>query len=398
MPLEESGFQIETMQDDVFEALMSDAPPDTTVNANTLKGGTPPKSDDKEVPDPKKAQDPKNKVQDPVEPTDDSAAPVSTLDDDLKELSETTDDEGNPVSSDDDDTSAQLLKAKAQGLIDQGIWEPFEGMDDFKWTDENYGSLAVTQANWAAEKMFGELVDQSGQYGKAIIEHIKNGGDPNEIIDIFKEAKRIESLDISTEDGQQRIIKDYYKNVLGWSDTKVNKFINTTIDNKGLKEEAEEVKGLLEDEFKAQLEETEKTQKEYLEQQKQAQIQWTGSITKALEGREDIAPKDRKEILNSLTQYNQKLPDGRVVNQFTVDFMKMQADPAKYVDLVLFVKNPDKYLEKIGTKKAKEEAKKTWNFIKNNASIKTNAGTSHQKVKDDSNKNDLIIDWRKISR
>jgi hypothetical protein len=44
--------------------------------------------------------------------------------------------------------------------------------------------------------MFEELLDSTGVYGKAIIGHIKNGGNPDEIIDIFKEQKALQSLDL----------------------------------------------------------------------------------------------------------------------------------------------------------------------------------------------------------
>lgn len=403
--------QIDTLSDEQFDVLFDTTPAGTTSPADIIGGTSPDQQEDTtEQKKPAKKTAKSTESEEDEEDVKDKKNPSNKTDEQIQqELDELTD---NKTQSSKDskprkqasesgeptlDTNAELLKAKAEGLIERGIWKEFDGMDDFEWTDENYGELAVAQAQWSAQEVFEEMVDQTGKYGKTIFQHIKNGGNPDEIITLFKEAKRIENFDISDESGQERLVREYYKNVLTWSDQKISRFVNSAIDNKSLKDEATEVKTLLEQEIQKQVKQTTADQEASVERQKQVEKEWADNITRALKSREDIPDKEKKEIQQNLLTYNQKLADGRVVNKFTIDFMKLQQDPQKYIDLVLFVQNPEKYIQKIAKTQGKEEAKKAWSFIKGNNSLSRNTGTSHTPGKGESKENsDLIVDYKTI--
>jgi hypothetical protein len=383
--------QFEEISDDIFAELLDNTPASTAGPADVI-GGTKPddvkkdeKKDDKK--DPKEAKDPKDDK--PTEKTQEE------LDAEVEEAAGAAKKEAkkdDPKVEVDQDTTASLLKAKAMGLIERGIWREIKDIDQFEWTDENYGELASAQAEWAAEDMFNEMLDQSGDYGKVIFNHIKNGGDPKEIIDLFKEAKRVNNLDITEETGQQNIIREYYSKVHSWSDAKITRFINAAIDNKALKDEATEVKDLLEKDIKAEVQAREQAQAKAIQERQEVEQRWAGTIVNALKSREDLSEKEKKEIHQTALVYNQKLPDGRTVNQFTMDFMKLQQDPQKYIELIRFVKDPDKYTKRIEKEKDKEAAKKTWEFVKGNGSV-TKGGGSHSK-QETAPTSDFKINWK----
>lgn len=384
----ESQSQFEELDDAVFADLL-DTTPAQTAGPSDVIGGTKPADKPKDEPkdDPKDKDKPKEdpKKDAPKEKTDEEVAK------DLEEVEDASADKDKPAVVA-EDTTAALLKAKAMGLIERGIWREVKDLDTFEWTDENYGELAQAQATWAAEDAFNEMLDQSGDYGKAIFDHIKNGGDPKEIIDLFKEAKRVNNLDITEESGQQSIIREYYSKVMKWSDAKITRFINGAIDNKALKDEATEIKTLLEEEIKADMEARKQAAADELKQRQEVERNWANSIQGALKAREDLTDKEKRELHQSLLVYNQKLGDGRQVNQFTIDFMKLQSDPQKYIELVRFVQDPDKYMKKIEKTKEKEAAKKTWEFVKGNAAV-TKGGGSHAK-QEAAPSADLKIDWK----
>ncbi len=383
----ESQSQFEELDDSVFADLL-DSTPAQTAGPSDVIGGTKPAEAPKDKPkEDKPKEDPKK--DEPKEKTDEEVA---------KDLEEVADEDPAKPAKDikpsdvPEDTTAALLKAKAMGLIERGIWKEVKDLDTFEWTDENYGELAQAQAQWSAEDAFNEMLDQSGDYGKAIFDHIKNGGDPKEIIDLFKEAKRVNSMDITEESGQQTIIREYYSKVMKWSDAKITRFINGAIDNKALKDEATEIKNLLEEEIKTDMEARKQAAADELKQRQEVERNWANSISGALKSREDLTDKEKRELHQSLLVYNQKLGDGRQVNQFTIDFMKLQSDPQKYIELVRFVQDPDKYMKKIEKTKEKEAAKKTWEFVKGNAAV-TKGGGSHAK-QEPAPSADLKIDWK----
>lgn len=368
------------MSDDIFAELLET--PSSTAGVADVIGGTKPKVDKKEDPKDAPKDEPKEEPKVKTE---------AELEAEIKEA------EGDEPKEDKDtkvdiNTNAALLKAKALGLIERGIWRDIEDIDNFEWTDENYGELATVQAQWKAEDMFNEMLDQSGDYGKTIMNHIKNGGDPAEIINLFKESKRVSNMDISEDAGQQTMIREYYTKVHKWSDAKIARFINAAIDNKALKDEATEIKMLLEDEIKAEVASKAEAQERVLLERQEAEKAWAANITNAIRSRADLTEKEKRDIHQNVLSYNNKLPDGRIVNKFTMDFMKLQSDPNLYIELVRFVNDPVKYEKRIEKTKEKEAAKKSWEFIKGNGAV-TKGGGGHSK-QEATPASDFKVDWK----
>jgi len=383
--------EFQTLSDDVFNQLMGDAPPTTQPSADALPG-TPAKQD---KPDPKPAKTAQPKKEEPVED-----APEKTqeeIDKDIDEAGEEgTQTSDNNEGGDNTDLS-EFFKAKALGLIERGVWQDFDGIDEFEWTEENYGELAEKQAQWKAEDLYEERVSKVGDVGKAILEYAENGGNPADIIDLFKASRKIEEFDITTPDGKEETITEYYTKVVGWSAAKTKKYVKSLVDSgdDSLTQEATEAKDLMEQGIKEQIQDVQKQQKAAQERQKAQAEAWEKNMTKTIGERKDLTDKEKRDIAGALLVNNQKLPDGRVVNQFYLEFMKMQADPQRYIDLVRFVTNPDKFMEKVEKKVEAAVAKKNWNLIKGNGSLSKSTGTSHNKPQDKS-KSDLVIDYRKL--
>lgn len=374
-----TGFQ--EMSEDIFSALMGDTPPENTVNVNTVQNTTKAQPEVKtDTKEPEKKEDEISKTQEEID------ADIENASDEDSVKTET-----NSTSTED------LFKNKALGLIERGIWQEFEGMDDFEWTEENYGKLAEIQAEWKAEEKYNEKVGMVGDIGKTILEHIEAGGNPEEIIELFKVSKKVEGFDTSTNEGREQVLKEYYTKVLNWNESKADKHIKLLIDSgeENFKEESEDAKAAILDGIKDQIEQTKKLEEQRkLDQARQAQA-WENNMIKTIKERTDLTEKEKQEVHKSLLVYNQKLPDGRVVNNFMVEFMKMQADPKKYIDLVRFVTNSEKFISTIEKKVETNVSKKTWDLIKGNGALnKTSGGSSHNKT--EKIKNDLVIDYKKL--
>ena len=384
----------ETIPDDVFASLMEDTQPGQA-SSKDIQGGTKPAE---VIPTPPAKTDPAKPI---VKPED--TPPAKTAEEieaaNKVQLDEAAGEdvvlEGTPQGIDE----AAFFKAKVQGLIERGIWQEFEGMEDFEYNEENYGKLVETQAEWKAEEKYEERVGKSGDIGKIIIDHIEKGGNPDDIIDLFKASKRIETFDIKTDTGKESLVKEYYNKVVGWSEAKTDKYVKTLIDAGGdrLTEEANDAKGLMEKGIQAQIKETQAQVALNQARQKEQAISWESNMKKIIKDRTDLSDTDKRDAEEAILKYNIKLQDGRVVNKFMVKFMEMQADPQKYIDLVRFVTNPDKYKAKVEKQVATTEAKKTWEFIKGNAALSNKTGTSHNTIESNKPKTDLVVDWRKIN-
>jgi hypothetical protein len=271
-----------------------------------------------------------------------------------------------------------FFKNTVDYLVSQGIWKDFEGREELTEIDsETYAKLVAAQDAERLKERFEELVDSTGDYGKAIISHIKSGGNPEDVIDLFKEQKDLESFDVSTEQGKLDYIYTYYAEILGMKEDKIKTFITNTIlksENKeeALESELTEVKDKFKEYYKDQLDTINKRQEEINRENQEKQKVFVKNIKDALAKEDLLTDSERRLIEKSITEFKHKLPNGAIVNDFYVKFDEKQKDPSEYVKLVEFILDREAYENKIAQKKETKKVEKKWDFIKNNATLKKN--------------------------
>lgn len=272
----------------------------------------------------------------------------------------------------------ETLRNTARFFIEKGKWKDFENREEILATldEEGYEDLALKQQEAILEESYKDKVDKTGDYGKAIFEYIENGGNPDEVIDIFKEQKVVEAIPIDTEDGQKDLIEKFYTEVYDWSLEKAKKYINTLISNDELESEAQEVDTKYKKFFEEEVANLQLQQKAVEQQKKEQQKQFAHTINTKLGERKDFSEKERKLIVDSIFKYDSALPDGTKVNKFYLKFAEMQKNPDDYLDLVSFVMNKQAYNDKVKIKEDNKKVEKKWSWIKSNSAVdKTKGGT-----------------------
>lgn len=279
-----------------------------------------------------------------------------------------------------------ILKNTVDFLIDKGLWSDFEGRENLEITQEVYADLAQRQSQHAAFEIVNELIDSTGGYGKAIINHIKAGGNPDEIIDLFKEQKSIEQIDSSTEAGKKLKIEKYYTDILGWKPEKVNKVIKRLVEDNEVDTEYADVDELYNKHYEEKLADTQEETEKIKTAQANKQAAFVSSIQTALNDDTDLSPQDKKLIASSILDFKHKLENGQKVNDFYIKFAEMQADPKKYIKLVRYVMDNENVVKQAQIKAETKAAKESWNFIKGNQTLsKTKA--SNIEINDSQSKN-----------
>lgn len=411
--------EILDISDDALDALFNETP-EKTVNANTLIGGQKETEDIEDVEDeeeveekPKKAskkekskttpQQQSNEIEDinldefpektegeeeeeeekkPTKETKESKA-KKEAEEAIAKAKEEEEQGGEEVTS--------VLKSTVDYLIQQGIWEDFEGREDMEITEETYAKLVAEQDKRRVEGMFSELVDSTGPFGKAIIDFVKSGGNPDEIIDLFKEQKQVESISIESVEGQKEIIKHYYTEVMGWKPEKAEKYISNLVLSNELEPEAQEVKDLFTSFYKKEADKLTAERQEFETKRKEAEQAFESNIKNTIKERKDLTPTEKKVVEEYLLAYDQRLPNGNMVNKFYVNFAKMQANPEDYIDLVMFVMDKQKFVQKVQTTEKTKAASEAFKFIKGNGAVSNKKGTSYENIK----KNEKVsgFDW-----
>jgi hypothetical protein len=262
-------------------------------------------------------------------------------------------------------------------LIETNSFLDFEGRESLDIDGETFKTLLKNQVDYKVKDLFEEMLDSTGDYGKAIINFKLNGGNPDEIIDLFKEEKSISSIDTTTEEGKISKIKKCYKELYGWKDEKINKYLDKLIVDDELDSELADVNEKFDLHYKEELDKINEEQLIYNKQQQEREKAFKKNINDSLSSREDLNQKDKSKVIDYILNYNEKLPDGTLVNKFYLDFAKVQSSPNDYIDLALFIMDKNKFIEKISKTKESEITTKTFNFIKGNSTINSTKGSGH---------------------
>ena len=303
---------------------------------------------------------------------------------DEKEEEGSEDKDGDPISS--------VLKNTMDFLIEKGEWADFEGREDLEMDQKVYAELAIKQNQHKVSAMFSEMIDKTGPYGKAIIGFIKQGGDPDEVIDLFKEQKSIENLDTDSEEGKRLLITKYYKDVTGWKPEKIERHIRSLIANDELDTETSDVKDLFNEHNKQRLNEINAQQRAEAAKQQEREERFRDNITSAIYERKDLTDKDKKLIERSVLQYSNKLSDGTPVSDFYVKFSQIQSDPKEYIELVRYVMDKESFMKNIKADIKNKVTDDQFNFVKGNTALSKTKGSTYDKV-DRKSKSVVEFDW-----
>lgn len=302
---------------------------------------------------------------------------ISTEEDKEGENKEKTEEgQSNPV-------DASLLKNSVNYLVEKGIFKDFEGREDLEMTEEVFADLLEAQVKEMAEERYGAKKSSAGDYGQAILDYIENGGDPDQIIDLFKERKEVAQFDISTEDSQKEIISRYYKEVHGWRPERIKRELDAlALEEDALETEAKEIKAKYDQQFQQEAEklaqEQETQRKAYDAEVKRQQQVFETSIKDAIKAYE-VDDKRKQLIEQSILKKSKKLSDGTRVSELDIKFAEWQRDPKKFIELAEFILDQETYLKRKEQQIQNKVVNKTYNFVKGNQATSKTKGTEHAK-------------------
>lgn len=259
-------------------------------------------------------------------------------------------------------------------MVSQGIWEEVDIPEGTEFSKATFLEIQKLQA----KSKYEDLLSNTGTYGKAIIEFEQNGGNPKELLDLFREQREVQDFDIKEAQGQEEFLRAYLE-AQGSSEKSIERQILSfkAQSPEALREEAEEKKEIWDAQYNDAIEARKNEQVNYAKQMEEAQRNFQKTIVSTLTSDAEATPKEKKELQNYMLNYSQNF-QGKQVSQFYVDMAQVQQDPKNYVELAKFIKgikNGD-YVKKVADKVKKETAAQSFIKIKNGAALRTTGGAN----------------------
>ena len=321
--------------------------------------------------------------------TDDANDDSEEDDEKKKKVKKAEPSDDDPESVDQD--TKDFLKARVDLLIKKGEWADFEGSEDVEWDEDTFADMEIQQRAYQKQQMREDLLDSFGPYGREIAEYTAKGGDPDALIDIFKEQQKVESLSVDTEDQQKEIIKKYETEFLGKKPERVNKYIDSLIADKELKAAAEEAKEAMDAKLAEQVADLKKEQDEEIarvqDQQKQNIVKFSTEVSNVISKSDDIPADEKKQLLSVLTKFDKKLKNGTPVNEFYFKMAEFRKDVKNYVQLARFVLSPEKFTKGLKTDGNNKAVDKAFKLVRQSnssnkiKSVQPDAGKAATKTK-----------------
>lgn len=293
-------------------------------------------------------------------------------------------------------------------FIEEDEWEKEVVMEDGtkidltqvpeeEFTPEVYANLVKYQNSLKVNRALQEEKAKYGEDGIQLFDYLRNGGKIEQIAEYYQQSRDIDSIDVKTVDGSVEAIKEYYERS-GEDKEWIDDYISTLKD-KGdeslIIKDGERKKSKILEAIEEEKKEVLARQAEVAEQNKIAEQRYNTQVREAIHT-DEIPDRDKKEY--EKYYFEHKFPHPRnpnaKVNQFFLDFEKIQNDPKKFFKLQKIVKNFDKFEDKAKVKA--EEKKNQHTFLRRNQSSLTTP--SSQTPEYQSNKSNGVFDIEKFNK
>ena len=285
------------------------------------------------------------------------------------------DDNDDDTTKEDDDTTAKVEDNQNTEEPIETVTALFDAIaEELNWSMDEEDKKPTNVEDLVA--YFKDVIEENSvpvyanEEVKEIDEFVRNGG---KLQDYFKAIAPVEydSIDITREDNQKKVLKEYLK-TQGYSDTRIDRKLERYEDAGVLEEEAEEALEFLKDASSKNKERLLEEQETFARQQKEEQQKYIDSVVKEINSITEIRGiKIPKEDKARLAEYMFK-PDSSGQTQYVKDFVK---DPKNVIGAAYFTMKGDALLgaaKNEGNTKAMQRLK---NSLKS-----TGAGKNSKKI------------------
>lgn len=286
-----------------------------------------------------------------------------------------------PATSESLDTDEMKLRNRiyAEHLIEQGIWQPIDGIDEIDFTVENLKKIVDIQTGLNTQAVVTtqwDALKKSSKYIETIFDYVENDRDPSEIISLFQQQQEVvNSLDFDSVDGTVEAIRKFYteKSSPKWDMAKANRYIKNL-----------ELEG--EDAVRSEGKFVQEQFSEVFEQERQLKVK---AIEEDVKRKEDdrkveirnnynvlknqgFGDKDAQRLLTDIYQpKHSKDGSNTMMTELESKLEEIKSDPESFLEYAQFVLNRENYKKSLTTKEVTNVTNDIWKKLK--TGVKANA-------------------------
>ena len=254
-----------------------------------------------------------------------------------------------------EEDSVKFTKVQALVAGAEYIKEKFEiDYEKALETEEDVVEFFEEFTDFYAREKYETLRNTNQQVAK-VFDILEEGGNVENLIELFKVQKSVVDIDITEEKGQKEIIEKYYTEIAKWDKAKLKKNLERWEANEELEEEAKFAQKEYQD-FLAEKQQKEiEKEKKLAEQAKQIEQQKINLYGNYLQ-KSGLKKEEITDSLKFAFQEYKQLANGEKITRLEEAVLIAQTNPIKLRELELFLRDSDKYIQ---TKIAEQTTKKS---------------------------------------
>lgn len=272
---------------------------------------------------------------------------------------ETTEPGNDPVDPEKEE-DVKFFTTLAKVLQEKGVFQNVEIKDDDQIDGEKLVELNDMEIESRVEETFQSFFEEMDEDGMAFLKFKKAGGDTRVFLNAYAQSMELPTSDLTTEDGQEKMLRYYYKHIENLDDEDVDDRIEWAKDGKKLEKlatkYADTVSRIEQQKRDALLQQAQEAEERAKENRKVFKETLEETLATVKEVNDVPFTKEDKGLIDYLTKPVVKIGKNKYITGMQADIQKIwqEADRKQLLLLAKFVKGGMK-LDVVKQKGAKEK-------------------------------------------
>lgn len=272
---------------------------------------------------------------------------------------ETTEPGNDPVDPEKEE-DVKFFTTLAKVLQEKGVFQNVEIKEDDQIDGEKLVELNDMEIESRVEETFQSFFEEMDEDGIAFLKFKKAGGDTRVFLNAYAQSMELPTSDLTTEDGQEKMLRYYYKHIENLDDEDVDDRIEWAKDGKKLEKlatkYADTVSRIEQQKRDALLQQAQEAEERAKENRKVFKETLEETLATVKEVNDVPFTKEDKGLIDYLTKPVVKIGKNKYITGMQADIQKIwqEADRKQLLLLAKFVKGGMK-LDVVKQKGAKEK-------------------------------------------
>lgn len=272
---------------------------------------------------------------------------------------ETTEPDNDPVDPEKEE-DVKFFTTLAKVLQEKGVFQNIEIKEDDQIDGEKLIELNDMEIESRVEETFQSFFEEMDEDGIAFLKFKKAGGDTRVFLNAYAQSMELPTSDLTTEDGQEKMLRYYYKHIENLDDEDVDDRIEWAKDGKKLEKlatkYADTVTRMEQQKRDALLQQAQEAEERAKENRKVFKETLEETLATVKEVNDVPFTKEDKSLIDYLTKPAVKIGKNKYITGMQADIQKIwqEADRKQLLLLAKFVKGGMK-LDVVKQKGAKEK-------------------------------------------